>query len=217
MGDVFVGGKNRKGKEKEKGKGEIGKKEKKRKERERERKGREKEGEKEIGVFFLSSPAFRQLELVGPRSKVRIFDEGYAPRGQDFSYFGLFLSFGLLFWADFGIVLCHVYGMGRVCSWFKGLLLGRIWVETLRVRALPKCPCTLLRGSHAIAWLLHPSCTLLHGIGAVAWPLLHFNFGLPYLSRLDSDTRVLDSMKSSLSVEYGHVPVIEVLTSLLKS
>ena len=144
MRDVFVeGGKNRKGKKKEKGKGEKGKKEKKRKEKERERKGREKEGEKEIGVFFLSSPAFRWLKLIGPRSKVCIFDEGYDPRGRDSSYFGLFLSFGLLFWADLGTVLCHVYGIGRVYSRFKGLLLRRIWVETLRVRALPKCPCTL--------------------------------------------------------------------------
>ena len=56
--------------------------------REREKKGREKEGEKEIGVFF--SLAFRRLELVGPRSKVYIFDKGYAPRGRDSSYFGLF-------------------------------------------------------------------------------------------------------------------------------
>ena len=144
MGEAFVeGGKNIKGKEKEKGKGEKGKKKNKRKERERERKGREKEGEKEIRVFFLSSLAFQRLELIGPRSKVRIFDDGYAPRGMDSSYFGLFLSFELLFWADCGTVLCHVYGMGWVCSRFKGLLSGRIWVETLHVRALPKYPCTV--------------------------------------------------------------------------
>ena len=127
MGDVFVeGGENIKGKEKEKGKGEKGKKEKKRKERKRERKGREKEGEEEIDVFFLGSPAFRQLKLIGPRSKVRIFNEGYAPRGRDSSYFGLFLSFGLLFWVDFRTMLCRVYGMGRVCRKFKGLLPGQI-------------------------------------------------------------------------------------------
>ena len=63
-------------------------------------------------MFFLSLLAFQRLELVRPRSKVHIFNEGYAPRGRDSSYFGLFLSFGLLFWADFGTVLCHVYGMG---------------------------------------------------------------------------------------------------------
>ena len=94
-------------------------------------------------MFFLSSPAFRRLELIGPRSKVRIFDEGYDPRGRDSSYFGLFLSFKLLFWADFGTGLCHVYGMGQIFSRFKGMLSGQLWVETLRVRALPKCPYTL--------------------------------------------------------------------------
>ena len=66
---------------------------------------------------------FRQSKLVGSRSKVQRFDEGYASRGKDFSYFGLLLAFGLLFWADFGIVLCHAIGMGRVCSRFKGILL----------------------------------------------------------------------------------------------
>ena len=34
--------------------------------------------------------AFRPSELVGLRSKVYIFDEGYAPRGRNYSYFGLF-------------------------------------------------------------------------------------------------------------------------------
>ena len=34
--------------------------------------------------------AFRQSELVGPKSKVHIFNEGYTPRGRDSSYFGLF-------------------------------------------------------------------------------------------------------------------------------
>ena len=34
--------------------------------------------------------AFRWSELIGPRSKVCIFVEGYAPRGRDSSYFGLF-------------------------------------------------------------------------------------------------------------------------------
>ena len=64
---------------------------------------------------------------------------GYASRGRDFSYFSLFLTFGLLFWADFGTVLCHVNGMGRVCSQFKGLLSERIWVEILHLREFPKC------------------------------------------------------------------------------
>ena len=41
---------------------------------------------------------------------------GYASRGRDSSNFGLFLTFGLLFWADFRTMLCHVNGMGRICS-----------------------------------------------------------------------------------------------------
>ena len=64
---------------------------------------------------------------------------GYASRGRDSSYFGLFLAFGLLFWADFRTMLCHVNGMGLICSQFKGLLLERIWVENLHLREFPKC------------------------------------------------------------------------------
>ena len=60
-----------------KGKGKKGKKEKKEREREEEEKEKRKS-------------AFRRLELVGPKSKGYIFDEGYAPRGRDSSYFGLF-------------------------------------------------------------------------------------------------------------------------------
>ena len=66
---------------------------------------------------------------------------GYASRGRDSSYCGLFLSFGLLFWADYQTVLRHVNGMGRVCSRFKGLLSERIWVENLHLREFPKCFC----------------------------------------------------------------------------
>ena len=67
-------------------------KEKKREEKKREKnnKGREKEGEKEIGVSMVGNrcsdsrkSAFRRSELVGPRSKVRIFNEGYTPRVKD--------------------------------------------------------------------------------------------------------------------------------------
>ena len=47
---------------------------------------------------------------------------GNASRGRDSSCFGLFLAFRPLFWVDFGIVLCHVNGIGQVCSQFKGLL-----------------------------------------------------------------------------------------------
>ena len=54
---------------------------------------------------------------------------GYTSRGRDSSYFGLFLAFGLLFWVDFGTMLCHVNGMGQVCVRFKGLFPEKIWVE----------------------------------------------------------------------------------------
>ena len=60
---------------------------------------------------------FRRSELVRLRSKVRIFDEGYAPSGRDSSYLGFFLSFQLLFWYAFGITLCHVYGMFCGINW----------------------------------------------------------------------------------------------------
>ena len=107
---------------------EKGKKEKKRKERKREKK-RERKGEKEIDVFFLRSPVFRRSELIEPRSKVRIINEGYALRGRNSSYFCLFLSFRLLFWVDFGTMSCHVYGMGRVCSWFKSYFRGKFGLK----------------------------------------------------------------------------------------
>ena len=76
---------------------------------------------------------------------------GYASRGKDSSYFGLFLVFGLLFWADFRTVLCHVNGMGRVCSHFKGLLSEQIWVEKLHLRGFPKCSCNP-RTRYCVDW-----------------------------------------------------------------
>ena len=63
----FVEGETMKGKKK-KGKGE--KKERKERKEKKERKRKEASG------FFLSSLAFRQSELVEPKSKVRRFDEG---------------------------------------------------------------------------------------------------------------------------------------------
>ena len=63
---------------------------------------------------------FQWLKLVKPRSKVRIFDEGCAPRGKDSSYLGFFLSFEILFWSAFGTMLCHVYGMFCGISWDMG-------------------------------------------------------------------------------------------------
>ena len=65
-------------------------KEEKRKGKERkEREERKREGMKRNGErkWEKRKLAFRWSELVGPRC---IFDEGYASRGRDSSYFGLF-------------------------------------------------------------------------------------------------------------------------------
>ena len=91
---VSKGEQQQRGKEKRKGRNQRKGKEK----RKRENKGKGKERErKEADSFFLRPLAFQRSELVGPRSKVRRFDEGYAARSRDSSYFGLFLAFALLF------------------------------------------------------------------------------------------------------------------------
>ena len=91
---VHRGGEEQKRKEgKRKEKGRIGR-EKKRK-REGEKKGREREKRKLV---------FRKSKLVGLRSKVHIFDEDYAPRGRDSSYFGLFATINV-------VGLCLLSGM----------------------------------------------------------------------------------------------------------
>ena len=81
-GDQFVEGERKKKDRKEKGKGKEGKEEKKEKRERRRRKGKRKR-EKRKSVF-------RWSKLTEPKSKVHIFDEDYAPRGRDSSYFGLF-------------------------------------------------------------------------------------------------------------------------------
>ena len=54
--------------------------------KEGQRKEKERKGERgKLASFFLRSPTFRRLELVGPRGKVSLLDEGYAPRGRDSS------------------------------------------------------------------------------------------------------------------------------------
>ena len=53
------------------------------------RKGERKREMKEDLV--ASSSDFRQSKFVRTRVKVRLLDEGYAPRGRDSSYFSLFL------------------------------------------------------------------------------------------------------------------------------
>ena len=74
-----MGGHNQFVEEKDK---EKGREKKKRKERKKER-GNEKNENRERG-----RKGSRRFD--GPRSKVCIFDEGYAPRSRDSSYFGLF-------------------------------------------------------------------------------------------------------------------------------
>ena len=93
-----------------KGEGKKGKKERKRKKKNRMRRKGERKKEKRKAVF-------RRSELVKPRSKVRIFDEGCASRGRDSSYLGFFLSFELLFWSTLGTTLYHVYGMFCGINW----------------------------------------------------------------------------------------------------
>ena len=62
--------------------------------RKRERRGRRRKEErkerKETSGFFLRSATFRQSKFVGLRSKVCLRNEGYALRGRDSFYFGLF-------------------------------------------------------------------------------------------------------------------------------
>ena len=108
----------RENEERRKGKGE--KKEiKERKERKRKRK---RERGKRPTVSSSVNWRFDDRNSLNQGVKFEDSTRGYASRGRAFSYFGLFITFGLLFCADFGTMLCHVNGIGWVCSWFKGLL-----------------------------------------------------------------------------------------------
>ena len=105
-------------------------------------KGEKKEKKKKRGRRpTVSSSVHRRLDgrnSLDQGVKSQDSTRGYASRGRDFSYFGLFLTFGLLFWADFGMVLCHVNGMGWVCSRFKGLLSEKICVEKISFTGVAK-------------------------------------------------------------------------------
>ena len=57
------------------------------KNREKKRERKRSKGERKKGK---RKSTFRWSEVIGPRSKIRIFDEGYTLRGRDSSYFGLF-------------------------------------------------------------------------------------------------------------------------------
>ena len=60
---------------------------------------------------------FRRSELVGQRSKVRIFDEGYTPRGRDSSYFGLFSTIRVV-----GLCLCPKRLFGQILKFRNSAL-----------------------------------------------------------------------------------------------
>ena len=128
--------------ERREGKGDKGKREKNERKERKERK-RKRKRERGTRPKVSSSIHWRSegRNLLDQGVKSRDSTRGYSSTGRDSSYFSLFLAFGLLFWADFGIVLCHVNGMGRIFNRFKGLLLERIWVENLHFRELPKCSC----------------------------------------------------------------------------
>ena len=64
-----------------------------------------------------------------------------------------------------------------VVSGLKGYFRNEFGFKTCGYGSFQNVPGTL---GHTIAW-----------IGAIVWPLLHFNFGRPYLSRPNSDLRVL--------------------------
>ena len=100
---VEEGGSIKEEKEKRKGKKE-------KKEREmRRRKGKRKREKKKL--------VFQQSEFVGPRSKGFIFDEGYAPRGKDSSYFGLFFTL-----RDVWLCLCPKELFGRISKYGNAAL-----------------------------------------------------------------------------------------------
>ena len=119
-----------------------------RKERKRKRK-RERGRRSAVSSSVHWHPAGRNSLDQGVKSGDST--RGYTSRGRDSSYFGLLLAFGLLFWANFGTLLCYVNGMGWVCSRFKRLLPERIWVEKLHLRDFPKCSCNP-RAHYCVDW-----------------------------------------------------------------
>ena len=86
----------------------------KRRKKKRERKESKKERERKRGK---RKSAFRQSKLVGPKSKVHIFDEGYTPRGRDSSYFGLFSTIRIV-----GLCLCPKGLFGRISKYGNATL-----------------------------------------------------------------------------------------------
>ena len=69
--------------------------------------------------------------------------KGYGSRGRDSSYFGLFLAFGLLFWDDFGTVLCHGNGMGGFVAGLKGCFQSKFGLKICIYGSFQNAPATL--------------------------------------------------------------------------
>ena len=97
---------------------ESNKKERKEKKKEKKKKKKierkRRKGERKRGKRIS---AFRRLELVRPRSKVRIFDEGYTPRSRDSLYFGLFSTIRVV-----GLCLCPKGLFGRISKYGNATL-----------------------------------------------------------------------------------------------
>ena len=89
------------------------KKEKKERKRMRRKGEKKKERKEDLKASSSNLPTFRRLEFVGPRVKVLLLYEGYAPRGMDSFYFGLFPPKGCL--AVFSIL------RGFLAGFFIGL------------------------------------------------------------------------------------------------
>ena len=83
---------------------ESNKKESKEKKKRKRRKGERKRRKRKS--------AFRRSELVRPRSRVHIFNEGYSLRGRDCSYFGLLSTIRVV-----GLCLCPKLLFGRILKY----------------------------------------------------------------------------------------------------
>ena len=118
---------------------ERGKEKRKREKKERKGKGKKKRNRRRLEVSSSVHWRFGSRYSLNQGVKSRDSTRAYASRSRDSSFFGLLLAFGLLYWIDFGTVLCHVNGMGWVYSRFKGLLSEPIWVEKFHLREFPKC------------------------------------------------------------------------------
>ena len=106
-GEVYKRGGKLVGRGREQQKG-MEKREKTKRERKR-RKGERKRGKRKS--------VFRGPKLIGLRSKVCIFDEGYTPRGRDSSYFGLFSTIRVV-----GLCLCPKGLFSRISKYGNATL-----------------------------------------------------------------------------------------------